>query len=364
MKTKSFFASAFALLMFANVSAKDINPSFCNSIPEQTNGWNETKSVATLIGIPTTTAKTWTAYALDGSWASWADVTSTWTPGSTTIVTGRVVPSGSYWKATPAEYPGGAASVTKNGFVAFCLWAPGNSAKDQDCTSSIQPSNYDCSVTPCKIKVASYCDNFRACISSDGKKIELSGLRNYSPGNWFAYSDDGWAGYSDITALVGSADKVCVDMAKAVYAAGPQKGAPVNLPLTGSLSMIADANGPNKCTADNNGLNNKNGIDLNNAPVCTSCTGPISVNEVAATSVKISPNPASATEIVTISGVYAQNSTVSVISISGQYVGSLVPTVSADAITISLASVNVSTGIYFVQIKSEGKTFVGKLSVK
>jgi hypothetical protein len=365
MKTKSLIASAFALFVVASVSAKDLNPPYCASIPDQTNGWNETKSVATLTGIPANVAKIWCAYALDGSWASWADVAATWTPGSTSIVTARVVPSGSYWKASTSEYPAGAASYTKPGFVAFCLWSPTNTdAKNQDCTAQIAPSNYDCSGSTCILKKASYCDNFRACVSKDGRALQLSGLKNFSPGNWFAYTDDGWASYSDITALVGGTlDQVCVDMSKATYASGPKSGASVDLPLSGSLSMIADASGPGKCTADNKGGNNKNGIDVPNAPVCESCTSN-SVDKVAVSTITISPNPASATETIKIGGVYDQKATVSVLSISGQFVGSLVPTVSADAITVSLAGANVSTGIYFVQIQSEGKTFVGKLSVK
>lgn len=270
MKIKSFFASAIGLVMIANVNARDINTAYCNNIPLQTSGWDEASGKATLKDIPSDVAKIWCAYALDATWGSWADIPATWTPGSTTIVTGRIVPSGSYWKATTAEYPSGVASTSKPGFAAFCLWSPSNiDSKNPDCTAEISPSNYDCSSGTCQLKLPTYCNNFRACVSADGKGVQLSGLNNHSPGNFFAYSDDGFASYADITPTLASGQNVIfIDLSKMNYSAGPKKGATIETPLTGILSMMADALGPNKCTADNNGASSKNGIDLSTAPIC------------------------------------------------------------------------------------------------
>jgi hypothetical protein len=269
MNQKSLLSLAFGLLMCTSGAfSRDVNPSYCNGITGST--WDEASAKATFKKIPTNCNKAWSAYALDGTWSNWSEVAFTFTPGDSVITTSRVVPTGPYWKPSSTVWPGGAASVTKPGFVALCLWSPTNTdTKNQDCTVQVSPSHYTPTPTP------TYCDNFRAYVTKDRKTIVMTGLNNHTPNDWFAYTDDGWVSYADVTPIlkVGQ-DTAFVDMSTVIYAAGPKKGEHVQTPITGSLSMIADATGVNKCTADNQGGNNKNGIDMTSCPIWGGGTTP------------------------------------------------------------------------------------------
>ena len=346
------------MAMSANISAAEVNGAYCANSREQ-KGWDESKSVATFINIPKDCQRVWCAFALDGSWKNYSEIATTFTPGQTTVVTARVVPvSSSSWQPTPDQWPGGAASKNKPGYVNLALWTPSRVAeKKEDCAIEINPSTLSCDPI--------YCDNFRALLGTDGKSIKMKGLNNCTPGNWFAYSDDGWANYADITEFVTSfKDSVVVDMSKVKYYTDTKKPSPkagfaVETPIAGTLSMIADANGTGKCTADNKGSNNKNGINMAEAP-----TFKTAISDVKIESVAIYPNPATPSETITIQGEYASDSKVSITSLGGAIVGSVIPTVGADAMTVSLSGLNLQAGIYFMRIDSGEKVFSGKLCVK
>ncbi len=363
LKLSNYF---YLLLCLCNtISAKDINPSYCNSIPLQKNGWDEVGAKATMTSIPNDCQKIWCAYALDATWSSWSETPITFTPGDPTVTTPKIIPSGSYWNPSASSWPGGAASYKKPGFVAFCLWSKFNTDfRNQDCTIQISPSNFDCSFGTCQLAIPLYCDNFRACLFEDKKTISMTGLNNYTSNNWFAYSDDGWASYADITPTLNPRqDAVTIDFSQITYDAGPKKGSNVEIPLTGQLIMMADSYGLGKCTADNNGGNNKNGIDMTTVLICSK-PGINDINVVTTNSLSISPNPATPSETITIKGEYALDSKVSITSVSGAMVGSVIPAVSADAMTVSLSGLNLQAGIYFIRIESGEKVFSGKLCVK
>ena len=345
------------MAMSANISAAEVNGAYCANSREQ-KGWDESKSVATFINIPKDCPKVWCAFSLDGSWKNWSEIATTFTPGQTTVVTSRVLPTGGNWNPTPEQWPGGAASKNKPGYVNLALWSP--SRKDiqkEDCAIEINPSTVSCNPI--------YCDNFRALLSTDGKSIKMKGLNNCTPGNWFAYSDDGWANYADITEFVTSfKDSVVVDMSNVKYYAdtkkpSPKAGFPVETPIAGTLSMIADANGTGKCTADNKGGNNKNGINMAEAPTFVTAISDVKIESVA-----VMPNPASPSETITISGEYASDAKVCITSVSGAIVGSAIPTVGTDAMTVSLSGLNLQAGIYFMRIDSGEKAYSAKLCVK
>ena len=78
----------------------------------------------------------------------------------------------------------------------------------------------------------------------------------------------------------------------------------------------------------------------------------------------ISPNPATPSETITIKGEYASDAKVSITSVGGALIGSVIPSVGADAMTVSLSGLNLQAGIYFVRIDSGEKVYVGKLCVK
>ena len=364
MKSKLKLTIIIGLLSgFSTTILAEIPPiSYCEQIPAQPHAWNETEAKATLTGIPKDCQKIWVAYAIDGSWASWYEVSFSYTPGNISATTSTIIPSGPYWEAKAPEWPGGAASYKKPGFVAFCLWSKYNTdPKNQDCTFIITPSNYDCASGTCVITTPTYCDNFRACLFEDKKTIKMSGLNNYTSGNWFAYTDDDYASYADFTtSLALKQDTVTIDFSQITYTSGTKKGLHIETPLTGELSMMADSNGPGKCTADNAGGNNRNGIDITTAPVCKADA----INVVVATSVAISPNPATPSETITIKGQYASDAKVSIISASGAMVGSVTPSVGAEGMAVSLSGLNLQAGIYFVRIESGEKVFSGKLCVK
>ena len=499
MNSKSLHYTSLLLLFLTtfSVNAKDLNPAYCSSIPLQTHGWNEAEAKATLTGIPKDCQKIWCAFALDGSWTNWSEMPITFTPGDTTATTPTIIPGGSYWKPAAGAWPSGQASYKKPGFVTFCLWSPTNTdPKNQDCTIQIIPSSYDCSSGDCKKNIPTYCSNYRAKITADGHSIELSGLNNYSPDNWFAYTDDGWASFADITSsLAHGQNKFCINFSNLTYTSGHKKGKNIEIPLTGTLDMLSDASGPNKCTADNKGGNDIHGIDVTTMPIgtgmgCThidyqcppefnlppcACSGRkcnfscnstkvyvskdksqliivspqgqistgwqnsytfydqankssidfksqvytsksdtaiidltksvyssgtlkdslmrlplkdtltinnpdsyceskinLSIAQVWTSisnlelhpSVPVTPNPATPSETITIRGEYASDAKVSIISVSGALIGSVIPTVGADAMAVSLSGLNLQAGIYFIRIESGEKLYSGKLCVK
>jgi hypothetical protein len=340
------------MAMSANISAAEVNGAYCANSREQ-KGWDESKSVATFINIPKDCPKVWCAFALDGSWKNWSEIATTFTPGQTTVVTSRVLPTGTYWNPTPEQWPGGAASKNKPGYVNLALWSPSRVAeKKEDCAIEINPSTISCNPI--------YCDNFRALLGTDGKTIKMKGLNNCTPGNWFAYSDDGWASYADVTpALAVGQDSINIDLSTKTYSSGSKKDAPIETPLAGTLSMIADANGTGKCTADNKGGNNKNGINMAEAPTFVTAISDVKIESVA-----VMPNPASPSETITISGEYASDAKVCITSVSGAIVGSAIPTVGTNAMTVSLSGLNLQAGIYFMRIDSGEKAYSAKLCVK
>ena len=89
-----------------------------------------------------------------------------------------------------------------------------------------------------------------------------------------------------------------------------------------------------------------------------------SISDIITNSITISPNPATPSETITIKGEYATDAKVSITSAGGSMVGCVIPSVGADAMTVSLSGLNLQAGIYFVRIDSGEKVYVGKLCVK
>jgi hypothetical protein len=94
------------------------------------------------------------------------------------------------------------------------------------------------------------------------------------------------------------------------------------------------------------------------------CENYNSVSDIITNSITIAPNPATSSETITIKGEYASDAKVSIISTSGSIVGSVIPSVGSDAMTVSLTGLNLQAGIYFIRIESGDKVFSGKLCVK
>jgi hypothetical protein len=359
MKTIKNISLAIGMMaMSANITAAEVNGAYCANSREQ-NGWDESKAVATFINIPKDCQKVWCAFALDGSWSNYSEIATTFTPGQTTVVTSRVVPvSSSFWKPTPDQWAGGAASKNKPGFVNLALWTSARiSEKKEDCAIQITPSSIGCNPV--------YCDNFKALLGSDGKTIKMKGLNNCTPGNWFAYSDDGWANYADITEFVpGLKDSVEVDMSNVKYYTSkekpsPKAGFPVEIPIAGTLSMIADANGTGKCTADNKGGNSKNGIDMSGAPTFKTATYNLKVESVA-----ITPNPVSASETVSVQGEFENEIFINVYDLSGSLIHSQTKTAVDHSTQLNLSDLNIKSGMYIIKVVNTEKTLVGKLIIQ
>ncbi len=356
------------------ISAKDLNPSYCNSIPVQPNGWNETEAKATLTEIPKDCQKIWCGFALDGTWSSWCEVPITFTPGDITVTTPRIIPSGTNWNPSVDAWPGGAASYKKPGFVAFCLRSPTNTdPKNPDCTAMIAPSNYDCHDSVCILKIA--CGNwalsdFRSNSTSLISKVIASSCSGGSDLNFYTQiggefeftldSPSGGAGYSWY--WIKKYYKHVVDSVSFTYKTYTNRdgsGGKLN------CKFKANTNGDDTLTFEYK-RSLMSGDPINRVTVTILSGNISSINETNTehSIINLFPNPATPSETITIKGEYASDAKVSIISAGGSIVGIVTPTIGADAMAVSLSELNLQSGIYFIRIESGEKVYSGKLCVK
>jgi len=335
MKTKiaSFFFFL-AVIMTANAATNYTkDPTMCNGIKGV---YCDNKKVATFSNLPLTVGKTWCAYAHDDTWAAYDDISSaSWVPGQTTYTT-AVIP--------------GTNLLNGSGTVALSIWHNNNNLtgnKSEDCSANIKPSNFDASCTP---KTDNMCNNYDAKILKDNI-ITYTGLNNYSIGVWCGFTDDSWASYADLTPiLIGGVDKYDLDASKYSYASGIKKG-PINLPINGSLDMLAHAKMPDQC---------KKTFTLKG----TGGTTPKSVFDVDVNNVvAVYPNPALASDNITIKGRFDALSVITINNLNGVVVGS--KSVSAvESLQLNLSEFSLNAGIYVIKIQSGDDTYVAKLIIK
>jgi hypothetical protein len=203
----------------------------------------------------------------------------------------------------------------------------------------------------CEGKTPTYCENYNATFS--GSIINVSGINNCSPGNMFMLANPDFSKWLGVSIKVDSTDidKGSIDVSKLQFYQTTENVYPY--PVDVMFIMLSNSYyGP------------KGGVNVNECSKLFSPYNPNSISNINTNSITISPNPATSDETITIKGEYASDAKVSIASVSGQTVGSVIPSVGTDAMTVSLSELNLQAGIYFIRIESGEKVFSGKLCVK
>jgi Secretion system C-terminal sorting domain len=191
-----------------------------------------------------------------------------------------------------------------------------------------------------------YCDNYNATFN--GSTINVSGINNCSPGNFFMIANADFSKWQVVSIKVDSTDidKGSADVSKLQF----YKTTELVYPYAKEVMFLMNSD------------------DLGgNRLYCSKSFSPYTQNSlyhITTNNITIAPNPASPSETITIKGEYTSDAKVSITSVGGAMVESVTPSVGADAITVPLSGLNLQAGIYFIRIESGEKVFSGKLCVK
>lgn len=317
------------LLQAATTYTKD--PTICTNIKGV---YCDNTKVATFSKLPVTLEKTWCAYAHDETWTKFDDISSSWVPGQT-IYTSTPIPGTNLLKGS--------------GIVALSVWNTGNTitgSKSEDCAATLKPSNFDANCNPVTDKM---CATYDAKVLSKNI-ITYTGLNNYSIGVWCGFTDDAWSSYADLTPiLIGGVDVYNLDAANYSYASGGAKSGLINLPLNGTVDMLAHAKMPDQC---------KKSFTLKGTG-----NSRTDVSTPAANLATAYPNPAISTETITITGDFSTNATLTILDMNSSIVATSVVT-NSQTIQLNLSEFSLKTGIYIVKIQGENQTNVAKLIIK
>jgi hypothetical protein len=200
-------------------------------------------------------------------------------------------------------------------------------------------------------KTPTYCENYNA--SFEGSIIYASGIANCSNDDMFMLADAGFTKWQTVGLSIykDNYDYGTADVKDLVFYGTQEKVYPYG---TGVMFYMS---------SDDKG----GGLSGQGPNYCSKSFSPHkqnSISNIITNSISISPNPATPSETITIKGEYASDAKVSITSVGGAMVGSVTPSVGADAMTMSLLGLNLQAGIYFVRIESGEKVFSGKLCVK
>ncbi len=301
--------------------------------------WDVTERKFTLSNLNPYIKELWTAYLLDKSWCDscYVDLTpnGTFVPGSSTFKTIRLEDKyGDPLKNGANESSG----------LIVAIKDVNNNTRMATCNRNF--NSYDL----CDGKDM-YCKNYNATFS--GSTIYVSGIKNCSNGNRYIIATSNLSKWQTVSFEVDPTDpnKGSADVSELRFYKTTENVYPYGKDV--ALYMSSDDNG--------------GGISGQGPNYCSKTfTPPIqnSTSDIITHSITISPNPATPSETITISGEYASDAKVTITSVGGAMVGSVTPSVGADAMTVSLSGLNLQAGIYFIRIESGEKVYSGKLCVK
>jgi hypothetical protein len=218
------------------------------------------------------------------------------------------------------------------------LWVSLKS-QSQFCKYSFEGTALQNNCTP------TYCDNYKATFN--GSTINVSGINNCSPGNMFMIASADFSKWQVVSIKVDSTDidKGSADVSKLQF----YKTTELVYPYAEEVMFF---------------MNSYFSGSINFCAISFSPSIQNSISNIITNIITITPNPATPSETITIKGEYASDAKVSITSVGGAMVGSVTPSVGADAITVPLSGLNLQAGIYFLRIESGEKVFSGKLCVK
>ena len=341
MKKKLITLFCGIILSFTTVSARYIiDPTLCDGVGAT---WDATTRKFTINGLHESILAPWVTLVLSPEWEqnAYVDITNyNYTPGETTVTT----------FALPIEY-GDPLIGGLTGNYKLAVEIIKIQAEQVKCGKYFDVPYWNNS---CVGKSPTYCSNFN--MSVDGPIIYLEGTNNCAEYNRFFIANDDYSLHAELPITYSDSDKRSIakaDMTNVKLRDGKYTGIMNAYPYQQGFKLYMNsddwglnAHGSNFCSKS---------FDL---PVITS------TSDINTHSITILPNPATSYETITIKGEYASNAKVSITSPSGSTVGSVIPSVGADAMAVSLSGLNLQAGIYFVRIDSGEKVYVSKLCVK
>jgi hypothetical protein len=350
MKTTSLLKSTLVVILFlgacVNISAEYVkDPTLCDYLCVD---WDSSTRKFTVRRLHGNIQEPYCEWHTDTTWtAGTFDILTSWdgiTPGATTYTTARLDTKwGDPWK--------GGNNGASNLFVAIKhVNNLDKGVKSDDCYREYHSLYFESYCGQCDL-YPHYCDNYVATFS--GSNIYVSGINNCSNDNMFMIATSDHSKWQTVSIKVdptdpdkGSADVSAIQFYNTNENVYPYAKGVMFYMSSDDKGVGISGQGPNYCSK--------------------SFTPPItnSISDIIANNITISPNPATPSETITIQGEYALDAKVSIISVSGAMVGSVIPSVGADAMAVSISGLNLQAGIYFIRIESGEKVFSGKLCVK
>jgi len=350
MKTKSFFSSAIIMLaMSMSVSAQYVrDPTLCNGMDAS---WDATARTFTAKNLKAGIQAPWIAWVVDPTWASgdaaYVDITDySFTPGSTTATSLRL----EIKHGDPTKGGTNGVSALDVAIKSVNNNFPKGTKKAEDCFALFDGTHFS---GVCKGVAPLYCDKFD--LKFDNNTLTLSGLNNCVTYNNYLFQN---ADYTDWAMIpLSFPDPNNKDVAVCDVKDVKWNGSKTNVyPFQEGTSAYMNSNdkGGGPAGQIKPGYCSKK-FDC---PV----GGEVSVNEVAVKSVVAYPNPAVASEIVTVSGSFDADTKVSILGVNGQLVSRVIPSKSDSG--ISFAAPAIGAGIYVVKIESASAVSTAMLLIK
>ena len=342
MKTRLLFLLFFMGIMIStsSVSAYTKDPTLCNGMKAS---WDATSRKFTISMLNPGIKEPWVCWLTDVSWCStcFVDITpyGTFIPGGNTFTSSKL--DAQYGDPTKGGINGASSlSVAITG-VNNTLPKP----KAEDCNQAFSFVKPGCTTS-------TYCTNFDA--KANGSVITLKGLDNCVPDNQYMVANADfslWASLSPTYPDLSNRDMAQADVKSLKFNASSVLVYPFKSGL--KVYMSSDdkgggptGRGPNYCSKS---------FDL---PVT------VGIEELVVKSLNVYPNPALSSETVTVKGEYSSDAKVSISSLNGTLIGTVVPTVGQDDLSLSLSTLNLQAGIYILRIESGEVSYVAKLSIR
>jgi hypothetical protein len=346
MKTKSFFSLAILMLaMSMSVTAQTYtkDPTLCVGMGAT---WDATARTFKVNNLKAGIQAPWVAYVTDPTWASataYVDLTDyNFTPGATTTTSNRLdTKYGDVCK-------GGANGVSSLDVAIKSVnnSIPKNTQHAEDCFVMFTGSDL-CGT--CKGVTPLYCDKFD--LKFNGSVLTLSGINNCVTYNNYLFQN---ADYSDWASIpitipdVSNPDVAVADVKDVIWYNGKTKVYPFQDGTTAYMNSNDKGGGPSG--------------QIKPGYCSKSFPAPTSVNEVAIVSVVAYPNPAVASETVTVTGSFDADSKVSILGVNGQLVSTVNPSISYSG--LSFAAPAIGAGIYVIKIESASAVSTAMLLIK
>jgi len=343
MKTRLLFLLFFIGIMISSndVKAYTKDPTLCEGMKAS---WDATSRKFTLTMLKSGIVEPWVCWLTDISWCGtcYVDLTpyGTFIPGGNTYTSSKL--DSQFGDPTKGGTNG--ASSLSVAIKGVGNDIPKGTPKAEDCSQAFSFVNLGCTTK-------TYCANFDA--KANGSIITLRGINNCVPDNQYMVANAEfslWASLSPTYPDLSNRDMAQVDVKGLKYFGSSESVYPFKSGI--KVYMSSDDKGGGTPGRGKNYCSKSFSLPA------------VGIEDVSVKILSIYPNPVMATETVTVKGEFSSDSKVSINSLNGTLIGTVVPTVEQDNLSLSLSSLNLQAGIYILRIESGETTYVAKLSIK